>query len=117
VSWAATAAAVAGLAFAAAGCAGGPDPDAAEPVRTTEVRLPKSYRFDPVAIEVDAGSEVTWTNDDSFTHTVKLEDGPETSDHRVDRGASITLRFDTAGTYHYVCTLHPRDMKGVVVVR
>lgn len=111
------AATLAGLALAAAGCAGGPDPDSAEPVATTEVEMPKSYRFDPVAIEVDAGSEVTWTNEDSFTHTVKLEDGPDTSDHRVGRGDSVTLTFDTAGTYHYVCTLHPRDMKGVVVVR
>ena len=106
---------VAAAALVAAACGG--SGESSEPVATTEVEMPRSYRFDPVAIEVDAGSEVTWTNEDSFTHTVKLEDGSDTSDHRVGRGDSVTLRFDTAGTYHYVCTLHPRDMKGVVVVR
>ena len=76
--------------------------------------MAKSYRFDPKVIEVDAGSTVIWTNDDNFTHTVKL-DGQE--DHKVDRGESVSIAFDTAGTYHYVCTLHSQDMSGEVVVK
>jgi plastocyanin len=95
----------------AAGCGGS---ESSEPVATTQVSMAKSYRFDPKVIEVDAGSTVTWTNDDNFTHTVKV-DGQE--DHEVDRGDSVSIAFDTAGTYHYVCTLHSQDMSGEVIVR
>jgi plastocyanin len=95
----------------AAGCGGS---ESSEPVATTQVTMAKSYRFDPKVIEVDAGSTVIWTNDDNFMHTVKL-DGQE--DHKVDRGESVSIAFDTAGTYHYVCTLHSQDMSGEVVVK
>ena len=57
---------------------------------------------------------VTWTNDDNFTHTVQV-DGQE--DHEVGRGDSVSIAFDKAGTYHYVCTLHRQDMDGEVIVR
>ena len=85
-----------------------------EPVATTEVQMAKSYRFDPKTIEVEAGDTVTWTNADNFTHTVQV-DGQE--DHKVERGESVSISFDTPGTYHYVCTLHKRDMDGEVIVK
>jgi len=95
----------------AAGCGGS---GSSEPVATTEVAMAKSYRFDPKTIEVDAGDRVTWTNEDNFTHTVQV-DGQE--DHKVERGESVSIAFPQAGTYHYVCTLHSRDMEGEVIVR
>lgn len=97
---------------ALAGC-GGTEQSRA-PVRTTEVTMAKSYRFSPAAIEVAAGATVTWTNDDNFTHTVEVDGG---EDHRVDRGKSVSIVFTKPGTYHYVCTLHRKDMQGEVVVR
>ena len=96
----------------AAGC-GGAGEDSA-PVAATEVEMVKSYRFDPKAIEVDAGTTVTWTNEDNFTHTVQV-DGQE--DHEVEPGGSVEIAFDAPGTYEYVCTLHSRDMDGTVIVR
>ena len=101
-----------GLVAVAAGCGGGVG--SAEPVATTEVSMPKSYRFDPEAIEIDAGQTVTWTNEDNFTHTVQV-DGRE--DRKVEPGESISETFEEPGTYHYVCTLHRKDMEGEVVVR
>ena len=98
--------------LAAAGC-GGADEES-EPVATTEVTMAKSYRFEPNAVQVEAGDSVTWTNDDNFTHTVQV-DGRE--DHEVDRGKSVSIEFGEPGTYHYVCTLHSRDMDGTVVVK
>jgi plastocyanin len=98
------------LAGVVAGCGGA---ESSEPVATTEVTMAKSYRFDPEVIEVAAGSTVRWTNDDNFTHTVQV-DGQE--DHKVEQGASVSITFDRAGTYHYVCTLHRSDMDGEVVV-
>jgi plastocyanin len=84
------------------------------PVATDNVQMAKSYRFDPTVIKVKAGDTVTWTNNDNFTHTVKVEDGP---DHKVGRGDSVSIRFDKPGTYHYICTLHSHDMHGQVIVQ
>jgi len=99
------------LVLVASGCG---ETASSEPVATTEVTMAKSYRFDPKAIEIAAGQSVTWTNEDNFTHTVQV-DGQE--DHKVERGESVSIAFDTPGTYHYVCTLHSRDMEGEVTVK
>jgi plastocyanin len=104
-------AASAALVSFAAGCGGA---ESGEPVATTQVTMAKSYGFDPKTIEVDAGQTVTWTNDDNFTHTVQV-DGRE--DHEVGQGESVSIAFETPGTYHYVCTLHRQDMAGEVIVR
>ena len=85
-----------------------------EPVATTEVSLPKSYEFEPVAISIDAGDEVTWTNEDDFPHNVHLLDGDVTEDLPI--GESATIAFDEPGDYYYECSLHPDQMKGMVVV-
>jgi plastocyanin len=95
-----------------AGCDG--SGESSEPVATTEVQMVKSYRFDPKVIEIKAGDTVTWTNEDNFTHTVEV-DGQE--DHKVEQGESFSIKFDTPGTYHYVCTLHSKDMDGEVIVK
>jgi plastocyanin len=94
----------------AAGCGG---TGSSEPVATTKVSMAKSYRFDPKTIEITAGDTVTWTNNDNFTHTVRV-DGEE--DHKVGRGDSVSITFEKPGSYHYVCTLHSKDMDGTVIV-
>jgi plastocyanin len=104
--------AVAAAAVFAAGCGG--SGESSEPVATTEVQMVKSYRFDPKVIEIEVGDTVTWTNEDNFTHTVEV-DGEE--DHKVEQGESVSITFDTPGTYHYVCTLHSKDMDGEVIVK
>ena len=102
------------VALAAIGCAssnaGGPN---ASPVATTSVDLPKSYKFAPAAITVVAGSTVTWTNDDNFTHSVRIEGGTPMV---IKPGEKTTFTFDTPGTFKYDCSFHPQDMKGAVVV-
>jgi plastocyanin len=101
----------AAVALVATGCG---ESESSEPVMTTEVAMAKSYRFDPKTIEIEAGQTVTWRNEDNFTHTVQV-DGQE--DHKVERGESVSISFETPGTYHYVCTLHSQDMDGEVIVR
>jgi plastocyanin len=95
----------------AVGCGGSGD---TEPVATTEVKMVKSYRFDPKTIEIQAGETVTWTNEDNFTHTVEVEGR---GDHEVGQGESVSITFDKPGTFDYVCTLHRHDMDGTVIVR
>ncbi len=95
-----------------AGCSG---EEAATPsvVATTTVDLPKSYRFEPAAIQVDVGATVTWTNHDEFTHNVAFDgDAPLA----MKPGDSVTRAFPIAGTFAYLCSLHPREMQGSVAV-
>jgi plastocyanin len=103
---------VAAFAALVAGCGG--SAESSTPVATTEVSMAKSYRFDPKVIEIEAGQTVTWKNEDNFTHTVQV-DGQD--DHKVDRGDSVSIKFDTPGTYDYVCTLHRQDMEGKVIAK
>jgi plastocyanin len=107
-------AAVVAVATILAGCAGsGASATVAAPAATTTVDLPKSYRFTPESIVIEVGATVTWTNSDNFTHNVTL-DGAEAL--TMSPGESATHTFAEAGTYPYVCSLHPRDMQGSVLV-
>jgi plastocyanin len=88
---------------------------AAEPVATDTVNLPPSYKFEPAAITVVDGTTVTWTNNDNFTHNVRLlDDGGEILD--LPPGASVSFTFSGPGEHRYDCSFHPNDMSGVVVV-
>jgi plastocyanin len=89
---------------------------ASAPVRTDTVELPKSYRFEPEAIEVDAGITVTWVNEDDFPHNVHLLDGGDRTEP-LPVGGSTEITFEEAGTIDYECSLHPQQMQGTVLVR
>jgi plastocyanin len=105
------------LCLPVAGCSGGREaPRAADAVKTTTVTMPKSYRFEPAVISVEAGAAVTWKNTDNFTHDVTLASGDDTRHHSVEPGERIRMVFDEPGTYDYVCELHTQDMRGKVVV-
>lgn len=72
------------------------------------------FTYKPEAVRVKAGTEVTWTNEDSFAHTVTADD--ESFDSKnMDKGATFSHRFDTPGTFKYFCAIH-NYMTGSVVV-
>jgi plastocyanin len=106
------------LAVAACGGAGQDAGDGGgEPVATSVVDLPPSYKFVPESIAVTTGTTVTWTNNDNFTHSVRFLDGGLPSEPLLMQpGASTTFTFSTAGTYRYECHLHPQQMQGTVAV-
>ena len=87
----------------------------AAPVATDQVDLPRSYRFAPAEITVPVGTTVTWTNNDNFTHSVRLLD-PAADPLMMKPGEKVTHTFDAAGSFRYDCSLHPKDMKGTVLV-
>ena len=99
-------------AVSAAGCGG--DPLDSDPVETTAVSLPKSYLFEPAVIAIKPGTKVTWTNEDNFTHTIRFDGDSETAE--LEPGQTFSREFAEAGAFHYVCTLHPREMEGEVRV-
>ena len=98
-----------------AACSGGGDGAAAAdatPVKTSAV-VAKDMRFDPAAIEVPAGTTVTWTfQDGSVPHDVT---GDGWKSGKAQSKGSYRHTFDRPGTYDYRCTLHS-GMKGRVVV-
>lgn len=87
------------------------------------------FTFDPSELDVDAGTAVTFTNQDPADHSVW-------SDQRVDgepafesvgsdpafrlpevlhEGDASTCTFPAAGTYAYLCGVH-NSMRGTIVV-
>ncbi len=74
----------------------------------------KNFAFSPEPIQAKVGDVVAWTNNDSTTHTVTLDDGSCDGGHAAP-GATVALTFGKAGTYTYHCAIHS-SMKGTVVV-
>lgn len=77
----------------------------------------KDFAFNPGNTTVKVGTKVTWTNEDSVSHTVTADnpssDAPASGN--IAKGQSYSFTFTKAGTYAYHCTPHPY-MKATVTV-
>lgn len=110
----------------------GEDPTGAEAVETDEVSMPEgawdpanaATAYSPPVIVVDAGTVVTWRNDDSVVHTITsgrsdgtvgTPDGLFDSGN-IERPNTFSVTFAEPGEYDYYCIPHPW-MKGRVIVR
>ncbi len=85
----------------------------AGPVAANAVSI-DNFAFAPATLTVPVGSTVTWTNRDEEPHTVVANDG---SFHSPGMGSQATFSytFPKAGTFDYVCSIHP-FMHATVVV-
>ena len=72
--------------------------------------------FAPKAIKVKPGTTVTWVNKDPVVHNVIAIDGTFRSEDEVQPGGTFTFRFDSPGRFRYVCTFHPPNQIGIVIV-
>ena len=95
-----------------AACGGGGDGDGSGGGSTVAVDT-GDFFFRPASQTASVGDEVTWTNSGGQLHTVK---GPGFAAEPFGSGESYSHTFDEAGTYAYVCTLHPTQMQGKIVV-
>jgi plastocyanin len=73
------------------------------------------FSFAPRTITIDAGQTVTWTNEGEADHTVKGRGF--FSSRALGHGQKFSHRFAAGGRFNYLCTLHPTQMRGTVVVR
>jgi plastocyanin len=72
------------------------------------------FSFTPKVINVKVGQTVTWTNQGQIDHTVK---GPGFfSPRALGHGQKYSHQFSRRGRFDYLCTLHPTQMRGTVVV-
>jgi predicted secreted protein with PEFG-CTERM motif len=79
--------------------------------------------FIPATVTIDAGGEVTWSNDDTAAHTVTSGTAADGPDGNFDSGlfmagATYSFKFDDfeAGEYPYFCMVHPW-MTGSVIIQ
>jgi plastocyanin len=86
--------------------------DAAAVAGVTQVAA-EDNQYTPPAIEVAAGTTVTWEFKDRFVPHDVAGDGWSSGEPR--RSGSFTHTFDKPGTYPYRCTVHD-GMDGRVVV-
>jgi plastocyanin len=73
-----------------------------------------NFAFAPATLTVPVSTTVTWTNHDEEPHTVVANDN---SFHSPGLGSNATYSytFTKAGSFDYVCSIHP-FMHGTVVV-
>jgi plastocyanin len=74
----------------------------------------EDFDFSKASLSVKTGDTVEWSNTGSTEHTVK---GPGFFSKAIEPGAKFAHRFDRAGTFRYICTLHPEAMRATIVVR
>ena len=86
---------------------------AATPVAANAVNI-DNFAFVPATVTVKVGSTVTWTNKDEDPHTV-VADGGAFRSEALGSGGTYSFTFPAAGTFDYVCSIHP-FMRGNVVV-
>jgi len=73
-----------------------------------------NFSFAPAVASVPVGTTITWTNRDDVPHNVVSTEQIFKSPV-LDTDEQFAHRFDTAGTYQYFCSIHPK-MTGRVVV-
>ena len=74
-----------------------------------------NFSFSPATLNVAVGTKVTWTNNDSVTHTVTAIQGAFDSND-LSPGSTFSFTFTKAGTYTYHCKIHP-SMTATIIVK
>ncbi len=90
-----------------------PSPAAAD-VTITIKGMNKDRSYDPNPGSVKVGQSVSWTNSDKIAHTA-TGDGWDTGQFAPGQ-TSAPIKFSTAGTFKYHCTIHP-TMTGTLNVQ
>jgi plastocyanin len=73
----------------------------------------KDFKFAPASTSVHVGDTITWTNQDVAAHTATATGSFDTGS--INQGKSGSHTFTKAGTFAYICSIHP-SMKGTVIV-
>jgi plastocyanin len=91
-----------------------PTPTATSPSSSAPSVSIANFSFSPATLTVSVGTKVTWTNNDSVTHTVTAVQGAFDSND-LSPGNSFSFTFTKAGTYAYHCKIHASMMATIIV--
>jgi plastocyanin len=92
----------------------GPAADVPAPAGPDAITI-TNFAFAPTTLTIPVGTTVTWTNQDEEPHTVVSNDGSTFHSPGMGTKGTYTFTFTNAGTFDYVCSIHP-FMHGSVVV-
>jgi len=102
---------------ALAACASsGSSPTSTPPAAGGHTVTIKNFAFSPATLTVKTGSKVTFINEDTTPHTATSQGSSTINSGDLTKGQSYTVTFTKAGTFPYICTIHP-DMRGTIIVR
>jgi plastocyanin len=73
------------------------------------------FSFSPSSLTIQVGDTVTWSNNGPSQHTATADNGSFDTG-TLSKGQSASHTFNQAGTFTYICTIHP-FMKGTIVVQ
>ena len=82
-------------------------------ITTNSVTI-SNFAFSPSSISASANTPITFTNNDSVTHTVTADNGK--FDQQISSGQTITITIANPGAYTYHCKIHP-NMTGTIIVK
>ena len=71
--------------------------------------------FSPNSVSIPVGGTVKWKNADNAIHTATSTDGTTFNTGVVSAGAISSVTFNNAGTFPYLCQVHPW-MQGTIIV-
>lgn len=72
------------------------------------------FKFSPATLTIHVGDTITWTNNGPAPHTATANNGSFDTGN-LNKGQSASHTFTQAGTFAYICSIHP-FMHGTVVV-
>jgi plastocyanin len=75
----------------------------------------QGFAYKPPTFNARVGATVKWVNRDAAPHTVSAQNGSFTS-KALGKGGTYSRKFTRAGTYQYLCAVHP-GMRAKVVVK
>lgn len=96
-----------------------PGATSAAPVNQGTSIIIDTFAFEPASATAKVNQTVTWTNKHSVKHTITdaaLAEGSIIQSDPLDTDQTYVLSFPKAGTYSYICSIHPDRMKGEIVV-
>jgi len=112
---------VAGLVVGASACGGGAEARPAAPAGDVVI-VEKDYQFVPDQLELEVGQDLTIVvdnQDQRTSHNIHFPTAPGSPRTKLENGPgyqALTIRFDEAGSYPFVCDIHA-TMRGTVTAR
>lgn len=68
-------------------------------------------------ITIQSGDTVKWRWVGALPHNVTVTKGPRKFHSPTQTSGSYKKKLRKRGTYRYICTVHPNDMKGKIIVK
>jgi plastocyanin len=115
------------IGLAAVALVGGTAASVAAPQKPPAKVTVNDFFFNPTAVTVRKGRAVkwVWSATNTYPHDVHLKKGPANLKRKGSystkttavSGAHFQKTFETPGTYKYICTIHPDEMRMTITVK